>query len=82
MLVILFLLLLWERTTSVLWKKTLAFGIKIDMYTITVLFEEELRKKSFIKKKKKKMGILRMRVNFRISAAFRIQDNQTYFAPL
>lgn len=31
-LIILFLLLFWERTTYVLWKKTLEFGIKIELY--------------------------------------------------
>lgn len=52
------------------------------MYTVTVLFEEELRKNPLFKKKKRKMGILRMRVNFRIFAVFQIQDNQIHFAQL
>lgn len=80
MLIILFLLLLWERTTCVLWKKTLEFGIKIDMYMITFLFEEELRKNLLLKKKKEDEDF--KRVHFRIFAIFQIQDNQIYFAQL
>lgn len=55
------------------WKK------KIELYIITVLAEGELRKKSHKKKKKRKMGFLRMRVNFRIFSVFQIQDNQILF---